>query len=154
MSKEAMIRDSKADCSQPVFSPGNMVWLDLENIKIQTKSKKLVDKRVGPFKVVAMEEGQSRPMYQLDLPPSYKSLHPVFSVDHLSLWHGNDVNRIRPPPPAPVIIKDQEQYKIETMLNSWKWGQVCSTLCAGRGTTSHTISGCPEACFSRMRRRL
>jgi transposase InsO family protein len=44
MSKEAMIRDSEADRSQPVFSPSNMVWLDSENIKIQTKSKKLVDK--------------------------------------------------------------------------------------------------------------
>jgi hypothetical protein len=108
MSKEAMIWDSKADRSQLVFSPGNMVWLDLENIKIQTKSKKLVDKQVGPFKVVAMEEGQSGPMYRLDLLPSYKSLHPVFSIDRLSLWHSNNVNRIRPPPPALVIIKDQE----------------------------------------------
>jgi hypothetical protein len=56
MSKEAMIQDSKADCSQLVFSPGNMVWLDLENIKIQTEFKKLIDKQVGPFKVVTMEE--------------------------------------------------------------------------------------------------
>jgi hypothetical protein len=122
MSKEAMIRDSKADRSQPVFSPSDMVWLDLENIKIQTKSKKLVDKQVRPFKVVAMEEGQSGPMYWLDLLPSYKSLHPVFSIDCLSLWHSNNVNRIWPPPPALVIIKDQEQYKIETILDSQKWG--------------------------------
>jgi hypothetical protein len=133
MSKEAMIWDSKADCSRPVFSPGNMVWLDSENIKIQTKSKKLVDKQVGPFKVVAMEEGQSRPMYRLDLPPSYKSLHPVFSVDRLSLWHSNNINGIWPPPPAPVIIKDQEQYEIETILDSWKWGQGLQYLVHWKG---------------------
>jgi hypothetical protein len=133
MSKEAMIWDSKVDCSQLVFSPGNMVWLDLENIKIQTKSKKLVDKQVGPFKVVAMEEGQSRPIYWLDLLPSYKSLHPVFSVDCLSLWHSNNINGIQPPPPTLVIIKDQEQYKIETILNSWKWGWGLQYLVCWKG---------------------
>jgi hypothetical protein len=110
-----------------------MVWLDSENIKIRTESKKLVDKRVGPFKVVAMEEGRSGPMYRLDLPPSYKSLHPVFSVDRLSLWHGNDVNGIRPPPPAPVIIKDQEQYEIETILDSRKWGRGLQYLVRWKG---------------------
>jgi hypothetical protein len=47
MSKEAMQRDSKADCSRPVFQPGNMVWLDLEDLNIHTESEKLVDKQVG-----------------------------------------------------------------------------------------------------------
>jgi hypothetical protein len=46
MSKEAMQRDSKMDCSRPVFQPGNMVWLDTEDLNICTKSEKLVDKQV------------------------------------------------------------------------------------------------------------
>jgi hypothetical protein len=72
-------------------------------------------------------------MYRLDLLPSYKSLHPVFSVDRLSLWHGNNVNRIQPPPPAPVIIEDQEQYKIKTILDSRKWDQGLQYLVRWKG---------------------
>jgi hypothetical protein len=44
MSKEAMQRDSKADCSRPVFQPGNRVWLDTEDLNIRTESEKPVDK--------------------------------------------------------------------------------------------------------------
>jgi hypothetical protein len=73
------------------------------------------------------------PMYRLDLPPSYKSLHPVFSVDCLSLWHGNNVNGIWPPPPALVIIEDQEQYKIKTILDSQKWGRGLQYLVRWKG---------------------
>jgi hypothetical protein len=48
-------------------------------------------------------------MYQLKLPASYKALHPVFSVDRLSLWKGNEVNGTQPPPPKAVHFKDQTE---------------------------------------------
>jgi phage-related protein len=70
-----------------------------------------------------MEEGQSGPMYRLDLPPGYKLLHPVFSVDRLSPWRGNDVNGIHLPPPALVIIDGQQQWEVKDILDSQKWGQ-------------------------------
>jgi hypothetical protein len=63
-------------------------------------------------------------MYRLALPPSYKSLHPIFSVDQLLQWKGNEVNGLHPDPPPPVKFENQAQpeYKMETILNSKKKG--------------------------------
>jgi hypothetical protein len=74
-------------------------------------------------------------MYRLALPPSYKSLHPVFSVDRLSRWKGNEVNGLRPDPPPPVVFEDQAQpeYEIETILDLRKWGRGLQYLIRWKG---------------------
>jgi hypothetical protein len=74
-------------------------------------------------------------MYRLALPPSYKSLHPVFSVDQLSQWKGNEVNGLCPDPPPPVEFEDQAQpeYEIETILDSRKWGRGLQYLIRWKG---------------------
>jgi hypothetical protein len=81
MAKEAMVQSSKANQSRPTFQPGDKVWLDTKDLQIHTWSQKLADHRISPFDVIALEESWSGPMYRLALPPNYKSLHPVFSVD-------------------------------------------------------------------------
>jgi hypothetical protein len=82
-----------------------------------------------------LEEGHSGPMYQLKLPPSYKALHPVFSVNRLSLWKGNKVNGIQPPPPKAVHFEDQAEpeYEIETILDSKAHGKGLSYLVQWKG---------------------
>jgi hypothetical protein len=74
-------------------------------------------------------------MYHLALPPSYKSLHLVFSVDQLLQWKGNKVNSLHSDPPPPVEFKDQAQpkYKIETILNSKKKGHGLQHLIQWKG---------------------
>jgi hypothetical protein len=124
MAKEAMVQSSKANWSRPTFQPGDKVWLDAKDLQIRTRSQKLADHCIGPFDVIALEESWSGPMYRLALLPSYKSLHLVFSVNRLLQWKGNEVNGLCPDPPPPVEFEDQAQpkYKIETILNSQKWG--------------------------------
>jgi hypothetical protein len=124
MAKEAMVQSSKANWSRPTFQPGDKVWLNAKDLQIHMHSQKLAESCVGPVDVIALEESWSGPMYRLALPPSYKSLHPVFSVDQLLRWKGNEVNGLRPDSPPPVEFKDQAQpkYKIKTILNSTKKG--------------------------------
>jgi hypothetical protein len=124
MAKEAMVWSSKANQSRPTFQLGNKVWLNAKDLQICTRSQKLADQCVGPFDVIALEESPPGPMYRLTLPPSYKSLHPVFSFDQLLQWKDNEVNSLRPDPPPPVEFKDQAQpeYEIKIILNLRKWG--------------------------------
>ena len=58
--------------------------------------------------------------YKLDLPPSMSRIHPVFHVDRLSPWKGNDINGILPPPPEPVELDDGVEYEVREVLDS-RW---------------------------------
>ena len=55
--------------------------------------------------------------YELDLPATLK-IHPVFHVDRLSRYEGNEVNGQRPPPPEPVMVDGEEEYKVDRILDS------------------------------------
>ena len=47
--------------------------------------------------------------------------HPVFHVDHLSPWTGNDVNGLIPPPPEPIQVDNELEYEVDTVLDSRKY---------------------------------
>jgi Chromo (CHRromatin Organisation MOdifier) domain len=49
-----------------------------------------------------------------------RHIHPVFHLDKLSHFKGNDINGILPPPPEAVEIEGEMEYKLESILNS-KW---------------------------------
>ena len=57
-------------------------------------------------------------MFKLKLPEGLEKLHPVF---HSSLlrWHRDDPlpGQINDPPP-PIMIDDQDEYKVEEILDS------------------------------------
>ena len=58
--------------------------------------------------------------YQLDLPDSMARLHPVFHVSLLELYRdpssGVPVPRSSAPP-APVLLEDEEEWEVETILD-------------------------------------
>ena len=55
--------------------------------------------------------------YKLSLPQSLK-IHPVFHVDRLTPWGGNDINGKLPPPPEPVEVEGEEEYEVEEIVDS------------------------------------
>ena len=58
------------------YKLGDMVWLEAMNITTDQPSKKLDEKRWGPFKVIS-KIGAS--LYKLDLPRTWKQVHNVFN---------------------------------------------------------------------------
>ena len=100
-----------------VFSPGQKVWLSSKDISLTSPSRKLAPRQLGPYEIL---ERTSDLTYKLRLPPSMRQ-HPVFHVDHLSPWHGNDINGFNPPPPPPVQIDNDEEYELAQILDSRKY---------------------------------
>ena len=101
------------------FQEGDLVWLEGCNLKIDQPTSKLATKRYGPFPVAKV---LSPITYQLTLPEQWK-IHPMFHVDLLTpyketVFHG--VNYTRPPPD---LINDEEEYKVEQILDSWTKGR-------------------------------
>jgi hypothetical protein len=97
------------------YSPGDKVWLEATNIKTTRPSKKLDNKRLGPFPVI---EKVGPAAYRLELPPTWK-IHPVFNELLLTPYCPPAFpSQERPLPPPPDVIDGTEEYDVEEILDS------------------------------------
>lgn len=99
------------------FTPGDKVWLASKDIPLVSKSRKLSPRQLGPYKVLKCTNELT---YRLHLSPSMHQ-HPIFHIDHLSPWSGNNINGANPPLPSPDEIDNQLEYKVESILDSRKY---------------------------------
>jgi hypothetical protein len=74
--------DKKCRPSQD-FQIGEKVMVEATHITTTRPSKKLDEKRVGPFKIVKKVGASS---FKLDIPPKWKTIHPVFNEAILSRY--------------------------------------------------------------------
>jgi hypothetical protein len=65
------------------YKPGDKVYLEATNISTTWPSRKLSDKRYGPF-VILEKVGELA--YKLKLPEQWKAIHPVFNEALLTPW--------------------------------------------------------------------
>jgi hypothetical protein len=97
------------------YQVGDKVWLDGKDIKSDRPSKKLDDKRYGPFKIIKIIGPNA---YKLQLPPSMK-VHPVFNTVKLRPYVQDTISGRKPPPrPAPVIKGDKPRWEVEYIKDS------------------------------------
>ena len=98
------------------YKVGDQVWLDAKDLKTDRPSRKLSDKRYGPFKIVKVVSPHA---YQLELPPSMK-IHPVFHTVRLRPYCPDTIpGRTLPPPrPPPVVEGDDPEYEVEYIKDS------------------------------------
>jgi transposase InsO family protein len=116
--KQAMKETFEAGKPAPhSFTPGQKVWLSSKDISLAQPSRKLAPRQLGPYDVL---ERTGELTYRLQLPPSMRQ-HPVFHVDRLSPWVGNEINGQDPPPPAPVEVDDELEYEVDRILDSRKY---------------------------------
>src|SRR3979490_3107994 len=79
-------------------------------------SKKLSEKYLGPFEIIAQVGSIS---FTLRLPDNMRAIHPVFHVSMLELSTPNDFpNRVTPPQPPIIIIDGESEYEISKVLDS------------------------------------
>ena len=98
------------------YKVGDQVWLDGKDISTDRPSRKLSDKRYGPFKIVKVVSPNA---YQLELPSTMK-LHPVFHTVKLRPYFpdsipGRTLNHQRPPP---VVDGDSPEWEVEYIKDS------------------------------------
>jgi hypothetical protein len=98
------------------FKIGDDVWLEATHISSDRPTKKLDDKRYGPFKIVA-KHGESA--FQLALPAMWKLIYPVFNECILSPFKSAQfLSQRKPPPPPPVLIEGFAEQEVEEILDS------------------------------------
>jgi hypothetical protein len=103
----------------PKYKEGDLVWLEGKNLRINQPTAKLAPRRHGPFKIIQV---MSTVNYHLELPTQW-SIHPVFHINLLTPYrettmHGPNFTR-----PAPELIDGEEEYSIEKILDSRRFGR-------------------------------
>ena len=98
----------------PVFHIGDKVWLNAKNLRTRRPSRKLDDKRFGPFRV-------TRPIgdhaYELQLPDTMR-VHPVFHVSLLDPVRRDGPDGQRRPRPPPVVVDGEVEHEVDAVLDS------------------------------------
>ena len=103
------------------YKTGDQVWLEGRNLRIDRPSVKLALKRYGPFKIGKV---LSPITYQLILPPQWK-IHDVFHTDLLTPYHETELHGPNFTMPPPDLIDGEEEYEVEEILQSRKFGRGC-----------------------------
>ena len=97
----------------------DLVWLEATNITTDRPSKKLDEKRWGPFKVISKIGASS---YKLDITCEWKQIHIVFNEVLLSEYiepkFPDQPQNTRPPPIAAEGAEDE--YEVDEIINSRK----------------------------------
>ena len=114
-----------ADASRipaPEFLIGSRAYVKVQFFRTTCPSKKLADKFLGPYEVIAQPGTHS---ITLRLPDSLCTVHPVFHVSTLEPTTLNTIpDRVQPPPP-PVFVDGEPEYEIAKVLDS-KMDNQCS----------------------------
>src|SRR6202789_2625099 len=81
----------------PDFKVGDKVYVKAAHFRTTRPSKKLSEKNLGPFKIIAKVGPAS---FTLRLPDKLRAEHPIFDVSQLKPATPNTIpNRVQPPPP-------------------------------------------------------
>jgi len=103
----------------PKYKEGDLVWLEGRHLRTNQPTAKLAPKRHGPFPIVQV---MSPVNYRLKLPTQW-SIHDVFHIDLLTPYQETDLHGSNYLRPAPDLIDNEEEYKVEKVLDFWHFGR-------------------------------
>ena len=99
----------------PAFGVGSLVFVKAKYFQSTRPSKKLSEKNLGPFEIIAQPGTHSR---TLRLPKTMRAIHPVFHVSQLEPSIPNTIpNHVQPPPPL-IEINGEPEFEIVEILDS------------------------------------
>ena len=110
----ALITDRKrAEVDE--YKVGDLVMLSTKDLKYQMvrkRTEKLMERFIGPYKIKKIVSSN---IVELELPNTIK-IHLVVNVSRIQRYI-EQVEGQRKEQPAPVIIKGEEEWKVEKILN-------------------------------------
>jgi len=100
------------------YKVGDLVMLSTKDLKYQMvrrRTEKLMERFVSPYKIKKIVSSNT---VELELPSTVK-IHPVVNVSRIQ-WYVGQVEGQRKEQLAPVIIKGEEEWEVERILNKWQ----------------------------------
>ncbi len=99
---------------QPPLKPGDLVMVNMKNMKTKRPSKKLDHKKLGPVEVL---EAVGSRAFKVKLPLEAKN-HPVFHVSELEPYRQSTMEGRHQPPPPIEEIEGEVNFVVESIGRS------------------------------------
>ena len=99
----------------PNFKVGNLVYVKAKYFRSTRLTKKLSEKNLSPYPIIAQVGTLS---FTIRLPNSMHAVHPVFHVSQLEPATPNTILNWSQPPPPPIEVDGEPEYKITEILDS------------------------------------
>ncbi len=99
----------------PLLKIGDRVYVKAKYFCTTQPSKKLSEKNLGPYEVIAIPGSH---LFTLRLPDHFHSIHPVFHISQLELVQLDPFLQCDQPPPPPVEIDGDIEYEVSEILDS------------------------------------
>jgi len=116
MAQQYYQKSADVQCSYaPDFEVGNKVFVKAQFFRTTLPSKKLSEKYLGPYEIIAQPSTLS---FTLCLPESMCSVHPVFHMSMLEPATSNTFSKRIQPAPTAVIIDEEPKYEISRIVDS------------------------------------
>ena len=100
------------------YKVGDLVMLSTKDLKYQMvgrRTEKLMERFISPYRIKKII---SLNTVELELPSTVK-IHLVVNISRIQRYIGQ-VEGQRKEKPAPVIIKGEEEWEVERILNKWR----------------------------------
>jgi len=118
------------------YKVGDLVMLSTKDLKYQMvgrRIEKLTERFVGPYKIKKIVLSNA---VELELPSTIK-IYLVVNVSRIQRYVGQ-VEGQRKEQPAPVVIKEEEEWKIERILNKQQIQEKDKYLVQWKGFTAES----------------
>jgi hypothetical protein len=102
------------------FEPGDLVYINAQDINIRTRAAKFKQRWIGPHTITHRTGAVT---YRIKLPPNLKRIHHIFHVSKLKAHKTSDLN---PPIISPMIDLDTDndvEYPIQEIIGSRTFGR-------------------------------
>src|SRR5258708_14246302 len=99
----------------PLLKIGDRVYVKAKYFCTTQPSKKLSEKNLGPYEVIAIPGSH---LFTLRLPDHFHSIHPVFHISQLELAQLDPFPQRDQPLPPPVEIDGNIEYEVSEILDS------------------------------------
>lgn len=96
--------------NNPEYQEGQKMWLDGKNLRLQVPSVKLAPRRHGPFPIA---EVMGPVTYRLDIPATWKHIHPVFHASLLTPYVETKAHGPNFTFPPPDVDSEELEYEVK-----------------------------------------
>ena len=97
------------------FPIGSRAYVKAQFFQTTCPSKKLADKFLGPYEVIAQPGTHSVTLRLLD---SLRAVHPVFHISMLEPATASTIPGCFQPPPPPVYVDNEPEFEVAEVLDS------------------------------------